>query len=135
MQLLLECCYAAMTTSRHCGWTLRSYRHAIVSHMPVLQDIVTWKGGLYFKEDPSADQPGPLAGSIIAFTKNGKSKGAAYRLLLLDLIAHCCEVTRRQLVTRRMSAPFNAGTSRRARTTRLCQSTPFQTRRKGLVLR
>ena len=53
---------------------------AIVIHTPVLQDIVTWKGSLYFKEDPSADQPGPLAGSIIAFTKNGKSQGAAYRL-------------------------------------------------------
>jgi len=44
----------------------------------VLQDIVTWKGELYFVDEPTAD-PAKLEGSLVAFTKNGQTQGIAYR--------------------------------------------------------
>jgi len=44
----------------------------------VLQDIVTWKGELYFVDEPTAD-PAKLEGSLVAFTKNGQMQGIAYR--------------------------------------------------------
>lgn len=42
------------------------------------QDIVTWKGELYFVDEPSAD-PAQLNDSFIAFSKNGQMQGIAYR--------------------------------------------------------
>ena len=42
------------------------------------QDIVTWKGELYFVDEPTAD-PAKLEGSLVAFTKNGQMQGIAYR--------------------------------------------------------
>lgn len=44
----------------------------------LLQDIVTWKGELYFVDEPTAD-PARLEGSLVAFTKNGQMQGIAYR--------------------------------------------------------
>ncbi len=44
----------------------------------MLQDIVTWKGELYFVDEPTAD-PAKLEGSLVAFTKNGQMQGIAYR--------------------------------------------------------
>ena len=44
----------------------------------VLQDVVTWKGELYFVDEPTAD-PAKLEGSLVAFTKNGQMQGIAYR--------------------------------------------------------
>ena len=44
----------------------------------VVQDIVTWKGELYFVDEPTAD-PAKLEGSLVAFTKNGRMQGIAYR--------------------------------------------------------
>ena len=44
----------------------------------MLQDIVTWKGELYFVDEPTAD-PAVLDGSLVAFTKNGQLQGIAYR--------------------------------------------------------
>ncbi|KAL3159696.1 hypothetical protein ABBQ38_010102 [Trebouxia sp. C0009 RCD-2024] len=41
-------------------------------------DIVTWKGELYFVDEPTAD-PAKLEGSLVAFTKNGQVQGIAYR--------------------------------------------------------
>ncbi|KAA6425420.1 MAG: Set1 Ash2 histone methyltransferase complex subunit ASH2 [Trebouxia sp. A1-2] len=41
-------------------------------------DIVTWKGELYFVDEPTAD-PAKLEGSLVAFTKNGRMQGIAYR--------------------------------------------------------
>lgn len=41
-------------------------------------DIVTWKGELYFVDEPTAD-PVKLEGSLVAFSKNGKMQGVAYR--------------------------------------------------------
>lgn len=41
-------------------------------------DIVTWKGELYFVDEPTAD-PAKLEGSLVAFTKNGQMQGIAYR--------------------------------------------------------
>ena len=40
---------------------------------------MTWKGELYFVDEPTAD-PGKLEGSLVAFTKNGLMQGVAYRL-------------------------------------------------------
>ena len=42
------------------------------------QDIVTWKGELYFVDEPTAD-PAKLEGSLVAFTRNGQMQGIAYR--------------------------------------------------------
>ena len=39
---------------------------------------MTWKGELYFVDEPTAD-PAELAGSLVAFTKNGQLQGVAYR--------------------------------------------------------
>ena len=43
-----------------------------------MQDIVTYKGSLYFKEGEDA-KPKALPGSCIAFTKNGELQGTAFR--------------------------------------------------------
>ena len=45
---------------------------------PALQDIVTWKGELYFVDEPAAD-PVQLDGSFLAFSKNGQMQGVAHR--------------------------------------------------------
>ena len=45
---------------------------------PFAQDIVTWKGELYFVDEPTAD-PAKLEGSLVGFTKNGQFQGIAYR--------------------------------------------------------
>ncbi|DBB09777.1 TPA: hypothetical protein ACH3X3_001407 [Trebouxia sp. C0006] len=44
-------------------------------------DIVTWKGELYFVDEPTAD-PAKLEGSLVAFTKNGQTQGIAYRVFI-----------------------------------------------------
>ena len=51
------------------------------------QEIVTWKGELYFVDEPSAG-PAQLNGSYITFSKNGQMQGIAYRYLLLPLYIH-----------------------------------------------
>lgn len=43
-----------------------------------LQDIVMWKGELYFVDEPTED-PAALPGSLIAFSRNGVLQGVAYR--------------------------------------------------------
>lgn len=40
---------------------------------------MAWKGSLYFQEDPAPDEPRALKDSVVAFTKNGKLQGIAYR--------------------------------------------------------
>ena len=47
-----------------------------------MQDIVTYKGSLYFKEGAEA-KPKELPGSLIAFTRNGELQGTAFRCALL----------------------------------------------------
>jgi hypothetical protein len=54
------------------------------------QDIVTWKGGLYFIDNKDEPNPKPLVGSQIAFTKNGVLQGVAYRSVYLP--AHLLSV-------------------------------------------
>lgn len=60
----------------------------------LVQDIVTWKGELYFVDEPTAD-PGMLEGSLVAFTKNGQMQGIAYRsapcFYNLLCILPCCQ--------------------------------------------
>ena len=43
-----------------------------------VQDIVSYRSGLYFLPTGNA-APGPLAGSFVAFFRNGKAQGTAYR--------------------------------------------------------
>lgn len=47
--------------------------------MIVVQDVVAWKGGLYFRDEPGGEESKPLKGSLVAFTKNGRLQGVAYR--------------------------------------------------------
>ena len=56
------------------------------------QDIVTWKGELYFVDEPTAD-PVKLEGSLVAFYKNGKIQGIAYRYSHLALTTSAVAVT------------------------------------------
>ena len=49
--------------------------------MCALQDVVTWKGQLFF-EDKAEPEPRALPGSLLAFTRNGESQGVAYRRVL-----------------------------------------------------
>lgn len=50
----------------------------MIAYDGLAQDIVTWKGELYFVDEPTAD-PAKLEGSLVAFTKNGQVQGIAYR--------------------------------------------------------
>ena len=43
-----------------------------------VQDIVVWKGDLYFVDQPEPN-PEELKGSLVAFVKNGVLQGTAYR--------------------------------------------------------
>ena len=43
-----------------------------------VQDIVVWKGDLYFVDKPEPN-PEELKGSLVAFVKNGVLQGTAYR--------------------------------------------------------
>ena len=45
-----------------------------------VQDIVVWKGDLYFVDKPESN-PEQLTGSLVAFAKNGVLQGTAYRYL------------------------------------------------------
>ena len=56
--------------------------------MWLVQDIVTWKGELYFVDEPTADAA-KLDNSLVAFTKNGVMQGIAYRSFPLP---HCSSV-------------------------------------------
>jgi len=72
-----------VTTNASAAAATQSMRHepSGVQHnhfSVVLQDIVTWKGELYFVDEPTAD-PAKLEGSLVAFTKNGQMQGIAYR--------------------------------------------------------
>ncbi len=51
-----------------------AHKHAAV------QDIVVWKGDLYFVDKPEPN-PEQLKGSLVAFAKNGVLQGTAYRYL------------------------------------------------------
>lgn len=54
-----------------------------VSDSAFLQDIVTWKGGMYFKDDETPGQRRPLDESKIVFTRNGVSQGIAYEYVFI----------------------------------------------------
>lgn len=54
----------------------------MVTSFAAMQDIVTWKGDLYFMEG-DAQIPQPLEGSVIAFSCNGVPQGPAYRYVQL----------------------------------------------------
>lgn len=54
---------------------------------------MTWKGELYFVDEPAAD-PAQLNGSFVAFSKNGQAQGIAYRYAFnLLQHQHVCAVT------------------------------------------
>ena len=42
------------------------------------QDVVTWKGQLFYEDKPEPDPPA-LPGSLVAFSRNGELQGVAYR--------------------------------------------------------
>ena len=67
------------------------------------QDIVTWKGELYFVDEPTAD-PAKLEGSLVGFSKNGQMQGIAYRLLPGFTIGPFCTILSYQQLERLQSA-------------------------------
>ncbi len=42
------------------------------------QEVVTWKGQLFFEEKPETEPP-VLPGSLVAFSRNGELQGVAFR--------------------------------------------------------
>lgn len=42
------------------------------------QEVVTWKGQLFFEDKPEPEPPA-LPGSLVAFSLNGSLQGVAYR--------------------------------------------------------
>ena len=42
------------------------------------QEVVTWKGQLFFEDKPEPEPPA-LPGSLVAFSLNGALQGVAYR--------------------------------------------------------
>lgn len=56
-------------------------------HMNTLQDIVSYRSGLYFLPTGNA-APNALPGSFVTFTLNGVSQGVAYRCV--QVLLHTC---------------------------------------------
>lgn len=46
--------------------------------MACTQEVVTWKGQLFFEDKPEPEPPA-LPGSLVAFSLNGALQGVAYR--------------------------------------------------------
>ena len=46
--------------------------------MACAQEVVTWKGQLFFEDKPEPEPPA-LPGSLVAFSLNGSLQGIAYR--------------------------------------------------------
>lgn len=88
--------------SRHCprhflaenmtsaSWGLEAKCTVFCAVMPVLQEIVKWKGGLYYVDDEPEQEPQILPGSMVAFSKNGCFQGEAYRYTLETMFSTEC---------------------------------------------